>query len=77
MQHNKLNIEFNQLPLEAVLLNGQDSVKGARQAAMCDKPGIHLPLTDSGQTISLRIGRLIDDRNNVHNFLNLCSINWG
>jgi len=77
MQHNKLNIAFNQLTLEAFSLNGQGSVKGARRSALCDKSGIHMPLTGSGHTISSRKGQLIYDRKNVHNFLNLCSLNWG
>ena len=77
MQHNKFNIAFNQLPLEVFPLNGQGPVKGARQAALCDESGIHLPLTGSANAITSRIRQLIDHWKNVNNFLNLCSINWG
>ena len=77
MQHNKLNIAFDQLPLEAFTLYGQGPVKGARRAASCVQPGIYLPFTGSGHTISSRIWQLIDDRKIVNNFLILCSINWG
>ena len=38
MQHNKLNIAFDQLPLEAFTLYGQGPVKGARRAASCVQP---------------------------------------
>jgi hypothetical protein len=77
MQHNKLNITFNQLPLEAFSLYGHGPVKGARRAGSCVKPGIYLPLTGSGHTLTSRIRQLIDDRKIVNNFLILCSINWG
>lgn len=77
MQHNKLNIAFDQLPLEAFLLNGQGPVKDAHWADLCVQPGIYMPLTGSGHTITLRIGQLIDDQKIVNNFLILCSINWG
>jgi hypothetical protein len=77
MQHNKLNIAFNQLTIEAFSLFGQGSVKGARRAALCVQPGIYLPLTGSVHTITSRIWQLIDDRKIVNNFHILCSINWG
>jgi hypothetical protein len=77
MQHNKLNITFDQLPIEAFSLYGQVPVKGARRVASCDQPGIYLPFTGSDHTISSRIRQLIDDRKIVINFLILCSINWG
>ena len=77
MQHNKLNIAFYQLPLEAFSLNGSGSVKGARFVELCDKPGIYSLLTGSGHTITSRIRQLINTRIFVNNFLILCSINWG
>jgi|APCry1669188970_1035186.scaffolds.fasta_scaffold27410_3 hypothetical protein len=76
MQHNRLNISFDQLLLVAFSLYGQGPVKGARRADLCVQPGIYMPLTGSGHTITLRIGQLIDDRKIVNNFLILCSINW-
>jgi hypothetical protein len=76
MQHNELNIAFYQLPLKAFELFGSGPVKGARWAALCVPPGIYMPLTGSGHTISSRLRQLIDDRKIVNNFLILCSINW-
>ena len=77
MQHNQLNISFYQLILVAFSLYGSGSVKGALFEALCGQQGIYLPLTGSGHTITLRLSQLIDTRNFVNNFLNLCSINWG
>ena len=47
MQHNQLNIAFNQLPLEAFSLDGQWPVKGAHWVDLCVRPGIYTPLTGS------------------------------
>ena len=77
MQHNKLNITFNQLPLKAFSLNGSGSVKGALFEGLYCQQGIYLPLTGSEHTRTLRLRQLIYARNSVYNFLNLCSINWG
>lgn len=76
MQHNQFNITFHQLLLVAFSLYGQGPVKGAHRVALCVLPGIYIPLTGSGHTITLRKRQLMDGRKIVNNFLNLCSINW-
>jgi hypothetical protein len=47
VQNNQVNIAFNQLPLEAFSMDGQEPVKGAHWVVLCVRPGIYTPLTGS------------------------------
>ncbi len=47
MQDYHINIAFNQLPLIAFSLYGQEPVKGAHRVALCVRPGIYMSLTGS------------------------------